>query len=290
MRRCISCNTTLGETSWNCSNCGYHPIQHEHWLSFVTSNEGELEGFESGFFDALKQIEDGHYWFEARNHIIISMLRRFFPTAQSFLEIGCGTGFVLQGIAKAIPSLALTGGELFANGLHYAHQRLPTIPLYQLDATALPFVESFDVIGAFDVLEHIEKDQDALVEIAKAVKPGGGLILSVPQHPWLWSSLDAFSHHFRRYQRQELSMKVERTGLNVVFTTSFVSLLLPLMIISRLRAPKDVDKIDIFTEHRLSSILNSSLSAVLQLERGMIELGIRLPVGGSRLVVARKPM
>ena len=79
-----------------------------------------------------------------------------------------------------------------------------------MDARRIPFEREFDVVGAFDVLEHIVEDEDVLGQMFKATRPGGGLLVTVPQHPFLWSASDEHAMHQRRYSRAELRRKVER--------------------------------------------------------------------------------
>jgi SAM-dependent methyltransferase len=105
-----------------------------------------------------------------QERLIHWVLRHYFPQARNFLEIGCGTGFVLLGIQNAFPGLSLSGSELFGEGLTYAHDRLPHVPLFQMDARRIPFEDEFDVIGAFDVLEHIQEDENVLFQMAQATK------------------------------------------------------------------------------------------------------------------------
>ena len=131
--------------------------------------------------------------------------------------------------------MRVAGSEVFREGLAFAANRMPATELLQMDARKIPFVAEFDVIGAFDVLEHIEEDQEVLQQMHAAVKPGGGIIVTVPQHPWLWSGMDDYSFHKRRYTRAELTNKIKRAGFCPVWTTSFVTLLLPALMISRNR-------------------------------------------------------
>lgn len=130
-------------------------------------------GFHETFFAELAQREAGNFWFEARNTIIVRTLRRFFPQFRSFLEIGCGTGFVLSGIARAFPDVRLVGTEIFVAGLPFAAARVPSASFAQMDARRLPYAAEFDVVGAFDVIEHIEEDVDVLENLKRAVRPGG---------------------------------------------------------------------------------------------------------------------
>ena len=155
-----------------------------------------------------------------------------------------------------------------------------------MDARQIPFEREFDVVGAFDVLEHIAEDELVLSEMFKATRPGGGILLTVPQHQFLWSELDRHSMHQRRYNRAHLRGKVERAGFCVERITSFVSFLLPLLILSR-RKRKDQD---LWAEvPRMNRSLNAFFEKTLAAERALIRSGISFPAGGSLLLVARKP-
>lgn len=102
-----------------------------------------------------------------------------------------------------------------------------------MDATAIPFVGEFDVFGAFDVLEHVEEDEQVLIQMRDALKPRGVMLLTVPQHAWLWSPV-ADSCHVRRYAAKELQVKVKAAGFEIVRSTSFVFSVLPAMFASRM--------------------------------------------------------
>ena len=158
-----------------------------------------------------------------------------------------------------------------------------------MDARKSPCSQEFDAIGAFDVLEHIPEDEVVLHEMFETVKPGGGLFLTVPQHPFLWTEVDEHSMHQRRYTRRELRSKVERAGFRVQRITSFVSLLLPLMIAARFGQKKSRVSEHSWDEFKIHPLLNLVLENVLDVERWMIRVGASLPAGGSLLLVAKKP-
>jgi SAM-dependent methyltransferase len=160
--------------------------------------------------------------------------------------------------------------------------------LLELDARKLPFEAEFDVVGAFDVLEHIEEDERALLEMHAALQPGGGLVVTVPQHPALWSAVDEYSRHVRRYRRSELLTKLRDSGFEVVRWTSFVSLLLPVLALSRLRF-RGKKAFDPLSEYRAPPFVDSAFGWVLTAERALIRCDVSLPVGGSLLAVARRP-
>jgi len=230
-------------------------------------------------------LEENNFWFRSRNRLLIWALRNYFPEARNFLEIGCGTGYVLSGIRNALPDLSLSGSEIYAAGLTLAAARLPGVDLFQMDARRMPFKEEFDVIGAFDVLEHVVEDEQVLAQMFQATRPRGGIMLTVPHHPFLWSQADDYAHHVRRYRSRELIEKVNRTGFEITRITSFVSLLLPLMLLSRLRQRKQYDPM---SEFKISPWLNTGFQKTLDVERSMIRAGLSFPLGGSLLLVARR--
>src|SRR5271169_1752223 len=232
----------------------------------------------------LTSIEEASFWFRARNRLIIDLLRRYGGNFRSLLEVGCGTGFVLKGIRAAFPSARLVGVEALATGLQEAVKRLDhTIELSQADILRLSYEGEFDVVGAFDVLEHIDDDRAALSALTRAVLPGGVVLLTVPQHPWLWSAADEIAQHRRRYRRGELEEKASTAGLDVVMTTSFVCSLLPAMMANRLLGPVRPED-----EHVLPRVIGGLFEAILGCERRLIALRVGLPVGGTRVVVARR--
>jgi SAM-dependent methyltransferase len=257
-------------------------------LSFVAV--AEEEGFEASFFEELEAVEEGSFWFRSRTRLVVWALRRFFPQAGRFLEIGCGNGHVLRGVSGALPGLALTGAELFVEGLRIARVRMPEIPLLQFDARRIPFDAEFDAIGAFDVLEHIEEDELVLSQLRQAVRPGGGMLLTVPQHPWLWSRADEYAHHKRRYKRAELVKKVAGAGFEVLHTTSFIVALLPVLAVSRRWQRLPNAKYEPTAYLRLGRLTDRAFELVTSAELAATKRGCKWPVGGSIMVVGRRPL
>jgi SAM-dependent methyltransferase len=288
MKVCVSCYCRFEAKGWICPKCGQSPPSERDILLFSPEFSRHSQGFKAEYFGNLAALEEGNFWFRNRNRLLIWALGAYFPGAQRFFEVGCGTGFVLSGIVKAFPDLETAGSELFLDGLTYARRRLPGVPLYQVDGGRLPFEAEFDGVGAFDVLEHIPEDERVLGQLFQALKPGGGLLLTVPQHPSLWSEADVKACHVRRYTRQELERKVESAGFRLRRVTSFVTLLLPLMWLSRRRKRQNGEG-DADDEFQMSPALNGFLEAVLRLETHLIRWGVSFPVGGSLLLVAQKP-
>jgi len=289
MKVCLTCGQSFQQVSWLCPQCGHCPARIGKYLSFAPELSESNEGFPADSHERLFQLESEHFWFRARNKLILWALAKYFPGAKSFLEIGCGNGFVLSGIRAEHAQMELSGSEIYGRTLRFAAKRVPDAELYQIDATRIPFRDHFDVIGAFDVLEHIRDDRLVLKEMRKVVKKeGGGIILTVPQHAFLWSVVDEFSCHFRRYSAKELRIKAEQARFRVLAMTSFMSFLLPLMFAVRWKNRKQsLNTFDRESEFRLSGPINKMLEAILSVERATVAGGMRWPAGGSLLLVAR---
>lgn len=286
MKLCPRCGSTANGADWVCTACGERPERKGRRLILSSGTGRPADGFEARFFERLAGLEAKNFWFRARNRLLAWALRRHFPRAKSLLEVGCGTGFVLAMLEREFPSLELSGSEMFQEGLEFAEGRLSRARLFQIDARRIPFQDEFDVVGAFDVVEHILEDEQVLAEMSKAVKPGGGIILTVPQHKFLWSQVDDYSHHHRRYSAPELRGKLEKAGFTVVMTSSFVTLLLPLVFISRYRFRKQFSEKDATAEFDIGPLANFLLERVLGIEIWMIERGVRFPMGSTLLMVA----
>jgi SAM-dependent methyltransferase len=260
------------------------------FVAFAPDLSQENDGFNVDDFAKLAPLEATNFWFRARNKLILWALTQYYPGINNFLEIGCGTGYVLSGIEQAFPDLELYASDLHASGLGYADSRITRSSLFQMDAREIPFEEDVDLIGAFDVLEHIADDERVLAEIYRAVRPGGGIILTVPQHQFLWSQADTRACHERRYSADDLKRKVEDVGFTIEMSTSFVFLLLPIMMLSRLIQRDMNSSHDQLAELKIGGLTNLVLEKVLDLERLLIRFGFRLPVGGSRMLIARKEL
>ena len=195
MKRCLACNGRYSPVMDNCPACGEGPAWVDGFQAYAPALAHNGGGFESSYFSDLARLESENFWFRSRNLLITWALKKYFPNFQSLVEIGCGTGYVLSGLSNAFTKATLQGSEIFTAGLGFAAKRLPSATFMQMDARNIPFVEEFDVIGAFDVLEHIEEDEQVLEQAHGALKPQGLVLITVPQHAWLWSSVDEYACH-----------------------------------------------------------------------------------------------
>lgn len=291
---CPKCKDALVAMSdkYFCRRCAhFYPILDG--IPMFVDQDMVINSFDVLSFEFLFEMEQKHFWHVGRKEIILDVLRRDIPNlARSrMLEVGCGNGSVLAFLRQN--GINIEGGDIFFEGLKFCRQRASSVALYQIDALSLPFNNDYEVIGIFDVLEHIEDDERALAEMNRALKAGGKLILTVPAHKFLWSRHDEASHHKRRYSRMELIAKLERYGFTVNKATYYVFFCFPVLaamrLLSKLFRNKKHEKDDIKTSLELKTIavINDAFLASLRLERYLIR-HLNLPFGASLLVLAAK--
>ena len=254
------------------------------------------DSYDPRYFEPLFATEDRHFWFLARNRVICRLAGKVLPVEGKgkILEVGCGTGFVLRALENEFTEMQVTGMDLFLEGLRLANRRV-TCGLVQGDLAAPPFESGFDLVGMFDVLEHIEDDHAVLDHLYKLVKPGGSLLLTVPADPGLWSYFDVASCHFRRYSIKDLHEKVQAAGFTVNFISPFIALTYPALRIQRLlmnrsgmddlKAAGDQAEDDL----KIVPVVNDIVRMILYLEAGWLARGNRLPFGSSLVLQAIKP-
>ena len=122
-----------------------------------------------------------------------------------------------------------------------------------------------------------------------ALKPGGVLLLTVPQHPWLWSPIDDFSCHKRRYSATDLEGKLRSAGFSTLRSTSFTSCLLPALVASRLiHRLRPEMPVTPGAEFRIPGWLNWLFEQIMAVEMALIRAGLNFPLGGSRFTISRK--
>ena len=213
MKRCLACEGRFESDDWTCPRCGLsvQPCATRYFNSPRTANA--QAGFKPEYFARLAAIEQAHFWFRARNELIQWALGNYFPNAKSFFEIGCGTGFVLAGIREKFPANAPRGQRHFHGRPRLCQSTFAGAwSCIRWMHDAIPFECEFDVVGAFDVLEHLVEDEKALAQMFNAARPGGGLLVTVPQQRYLWSASDEHAMHQRRYSRAELREKSRAPG------------------------------------------------------------------------------
>jgi len=253
------------------------------------------DGYSPSFFEELAGIEDRHFWFRSRNRLLSGLvgdLVKSMPQGFRVLEAGCGNGNVLRFLSATVRHGVVIGIDLFEEGLRLARQRSDAL-LVRGDVHASPFHCRFEIIGAFDVIEHLYDDRQALRDFHRLLSDDGLLLLTVPGHMSLWSYFDKAAGHYRRYSRTELEQTLEACGFRVQFVTEFMMVLYPVLRISRrlsgwLRKSKPEGQEESLADFRVIPGLNQILLLLLSWELPLIRRRIRIPLGSSLLAIARR--
>jgi SAM-dependent methyltransferase len=237
-------------------------------------------------YQVMHAQEMSHWWFRGRRRVLLDLIRRASRgiARPRILDYGCGTG----GNTDAYTPLgAVVGIEPNADAVAMAHAR-GTARFCRGSGTELPFkAGAFDVAVASDVLEHIEDDLGAVREIARVLRPGGALVVSVPAHPWLFGDHDAALMHFRRYTRDNLRRALSDGGLQVEWMSYWNSALFPAVAAYRLLAPRrGTNGVRSHTGIE-PGLANEPLAGVLALEARLLRY-TRLPWGLSLLAIGRR--
>jgi SAM-dependent methyltransferase len=282
--RCPTCRCDLDPATPAAARCrcGFAAESHDGFAVFAPRLAHSHDGFGDHAHDDLAAVEDRHFWFTCRRELLVHLLRTHAPEARSYCEVGCGGGQILAAVAADRPGLSLWGVEASLAGLLHARRRVPAARLHQADATRLPFRDQFDAAGCFDVLEHLDDDLAALHGLHEALHPCGLLLVSVPQHRWLWSWVDEVSCHRRRYARADLAGKLARAGFTVERWTSYLVWLLPLLQASRWRRPAAAQA------PRLPRVVDAVGRIVTRGELAFTRAGWDHRWGGSLVCVARR--
>ena len=253
--------------------------------------------YDPGMYEKLARVEDRHFWFQARNRAIVAAFEQIRPRLEPgyrVLEVGCGTGNVLRALQAVVPEGHLFGMDLELQGLRYAARRSPASRLLVGDAAHPPFGLGFDVIGAFDVIEHVDDDSNVLSQLGQLLKPSGFLILTVPADPRLWSYFDVAAHHRRRYRFDDLQAKLAATGYRVDYMTPFMTVLKPVLwagrhVTARRGRTRSIDAADLVdADLQVRPAIGAGLGLMLAPEVRFIRSRRRLPAGTSLLAVASR--
>jgi len=178
----------------------------------------------AAYAEQYAALYNGHWWWRAREALVLDALRALPLRADGeVLDVGCGD-------ALSFPILEQFGR---VRGIEVDEDLLDADGPYRERVHSEPLGSSayddwrFDLITALDVIEHIEDDRAAAGHIARMLRPGGYLVLTVPAGPALWSSHDTNNHHYRRYRRAELRRLLDRDFTVVDLRFMFNALYLP---------------------------------------------------------------
>ena len=269
-------------------------------ISQEPTQESTRESYDPEFFSELARIESTHFWFRTRNRVIATLAEQVtkdLAAGYRVLEVGCGTGNVLRALERACPGGNVVGMDLYAQGLAFARTRT-SCSLVQGNLEQAGFGVQFDVIGAFDVVEHLPDDLKILRSIRSLLKPWGVLLLTVPAHQSLWSYFDEAAHHCRRYEPADMRNKLHQTGFEIEFLSQFMASIYPLLwLVRRFRSvgrrpvstrSPEMNRNLSMEELRIVPVVNELLTFVLMQEAKLLKSRFVLPIGSSLIVAARR--
>ena len=184
-------------------------------------------------YDRMAELDELHWWYRARREILADLIRRKIRPREGarVLEIGCGTGHNVLMLKQF--------GEVDAIEIDDAARAVASARLgKEVGKAPLPELTGvedgrYDLIAILDVLEHVDRDREALVSMARKLKPGGRILITVPAHPWMWSAHDVVNHHQRRYTKKALRQVIGEAGLKLEMLSYFNSILFPLAAAAR---------------------------------------------------------
>ncbi|HSE70958.1 MAG TPA: class I SAM-dependent methyltransferase [Nocardioidaceae bacterium] len=222
-----------------------------------------------------------YWWYRARTALLETALASYMGDPARSLDVGSADG----------PSVAWMTGDQRRFTLDVDPRGLAAGEGVCGSAAALPFRDaSFDLVGAFDVVEHCESEAQAMAELARVLAPGGRLLLSVPAYQWAWSDHDVRAGHFRRYTRPRIVRALRGAGLEVDRATYAFTSVFPFFVAERAarrvrqlrgsRPPAGIGQV--------SPAVDRMLMALSRVDQRLLR-SRDLPFGSSVFVAAHKP-
>jgi len=243
-------------------------------------------------YERMYELEGTYWWFQGRLRIIRAVLDHYLPEpprAGRVLDVGCGTGLMLQTVADWRP----VGLDFSALALQFCGQR-GIRDLVRADVVHLPLADaSLDLILALDMMEHVERDDLLIREFNRVLRPGGCLMATVPAHPSLWSDHDEALHHHRRYTSESLRRLLDAGGFQPLKYSYGIFFVHPVIVLFR-RIQRAWHRSTGVHHARprthlipLPRIFNNVLVRLLHVEALLLR-HVNLPAGTSLVTLARK--
>ncbi len=242
---------------------------------------------ERAAYENMASIEGRHWWFVGRRAILTDVIKKLANGKRlAILEVGCGTGGNLE-MLGGFGDVTGVEPDGEARSLSAARSSATVVGGRLPDGLALE-PGSFDLLAAFDVLEHLDDDSAGLKAAAACLKPGGTAVLTVPAFPSLWSYHDEQHHHKRRYTKVGFEALVRSAGLEIDKLSYFnTSLFVPAFVVRMMKKYSGGAKADMETVP--PGALNAVLTQIFALERFALRR-MSLPFGLSLIAVASVPL
>lgn len=241
----------------------------------------QVEGFR-----VTRDFEEVHWWFRSRRDLIRMQVSRAIGEVRvtgrkpQIVDVGCGTGFNL-GLLSEFGDVS--GADRFRPE-HEEFRLSHAFPMLDVERDLPNQRARFDLVTAFDVLEHMDDDVAGLRTLESLLAPGGQMLLTVPAYQWLWGGEDVISEHRRRYTKTSLTRAIAEAGLRVRFMSYFNLSILPMMT-SVIWARRLFTSADAEAKSSLStppSWLNEALYSLTSGEAALVgKEALRMPAGAS---------
>ena len=244
---------------------------------------------ESIEYRRMYDLEDHHWWFQGRIDLMRKMVARYCPPAfgrkQRLLDLGCGTGMFISDQSR---DKMVFGLDFSSEALAFTNIR-GVSNLVCADSQAMPFAsESFDVVTAFDLIEHVERDDLLIAEAYRVLRPGGVALIAVPAHPFLLGEHDDALHHKRRYTWKQFDALFDSAiWMRRRMTWTFAMILPAAVVVRSIRKVLPPTKNPSADTNLNFPLLNRALLRWHQLENKWTE-SHDLPFGLSILTVREK--
>ena len=233
------------------------------------------ESYEQEYFRQEKE----QWWFQARRDLITKLN---FPKDAKILEVGCGSGLNLKALAQEDK----IGLDISAPAVKKAKSYGINAVVGDLNKKLAFKAESFDVILALDVIEHLESDIDSINRLVTLLKPNGTFIMNVPANMSLWSEHDIMNKHKKRYTKNEVKKLCKAANLKQKTLSYWNMTLFPAVYtvikLNKLLKRKQ-SRID-----QPSPLVNKILLNILKIENKLIHKGFTLPYGVSVYYIGNK--
>jgi SAM-dependent methyltransferase len=240
-------------------------------------------------YQRMYDLEEHHWWFQGRFDLMRRMVLKYCPQVGNarprLLDMGCGTGLFAREQAASKTTVAL---DFSWEALRFARSR-GVSNLICADSQELPFESnSFDIVTAFDLIEHVQGDRQLVCEAHRVLRPGGIALIAVPAHPFLLGSHDDALHHIRRYTWKNFEGLFDPAiWKKRRMTWTFASVYPPALIVRTLRKTLPERQNPTADTNLTPAWMNRTLLAWHRLENSWVETR-NLPFGLSMLTVREK--
>jgi SAM-dependent methyltransferase len=231
----------------------------------------------------LAEAEKTHFWFVTRKEYITTNIQKYPPKGKKIADYGGGTGDIAHHLQNA--GYEVTLYDYYEEGLKIAKSRgIKKVKKIDLNAPLPP--KQYDVVCAFDVIEHFENDTALLKQFNKSLKKDGVIYITVPAHPLLWQKTDIIGGHYRRYNRKTMTKLLTETGYEILTVKHFFVMTLPLLLLRKILDKFKIRKQE-HEEIKINKTINNILKFITRIENKILKNSTP-KLGGSLFAAARK--